>query len=275
MYDFFIAHAGKDKDKAETLRRILSERHEVFLDAKTLQGGDTWNEVLADSLKNSKVILFLLSKNSHNAYYLHEEIARAIQHYRTDKKWYKIVPIYLDGFPNDISDVPYGLYQLHSLDLNQEKTYENICQKVIGYLAEIPSSKEDAVKIKDSLAFKHPLHEFPVGPMVEGHLVPITLIQAFADFVEDTYSLQAIYEANAFRKEADPYESGSILIRKSKLPNPNKNNADEFWLAAFAQARLHGPRMLAALLLTVQDTFFPKEAIDEKYRLLDVLRNFQ
>jgi hypothetical protein len=272
-YDFFIAHAGEDVDNAKKLYDLLIEDYNVFLDKNSLQAGDNWVVALPEALKKSKIIILLLSRNSKKAHYLQEEIARAIELQKNNKDLYKIIPIYMDGFPSDISEIPYGLYQIHSLDFIVEGSYENVCLKLTKYLNLLPENKEESFKIKDKLAFKHILHEYPVGPMVDGSLVPIGLIEAFAEFVDISESLQVIDEANAFRKQADPNENGAITIKKINLPHPSRNSPKEFWLQAFAQARLHGPRMLAALLLSVQDTFFPPEVINAKNKLLNGIKN--
>lgn len=275
MYDFFVAHAGSDTPQALTLHDALHPAHHVFLDKKSLEPGPEWNKALAEALVSSRVIIILLSQNSLGAYYLQEEITRAIQLYRSNRNWYKVVPVYLDGFPEEIKNIPYGLYQLHSIDVIAEGGLTLTAQKLTALLSDSASSDTDMLKLKDKLKLKHVLHDYPVGPMVEGHWVSLGIIEAVAEFVEDSMCLQVIYEANAFRQEADPSEEGSILIRKIKLPNPNRNNAMEFWLAAFTQARLHGPRMLAALLMSVQDSFFPKAAREEKNALLRRLKNYQ
>lgn len=271
-YDFFIAHASKDIDTAIYMYNILAKNHIVFLDKHSLGAGDNWSQILPEALEKSKVIILLLSKDSTNAYYLQEEMLRAIQLNRTKKNWNRLIPVYLDGFPANISDIPYGLYQIHSIDLRDEGSVENICIKIRQYLERSPDSNEDNSKVKEQLSFKHVLHAFPVGPMVDGYLVSTNIIETFAEAIDVSESLQVINQANAFRKSADPFEEGSILIRKIKLPPPAKNTAIEFWLAAFTQARLHGPRMLAALLLTVEDTFFPKQIKEEKNKLLEILK---
>ena len=272
-YDFFIAHAGKDINKAKNIYDLLSEKYKVFLDKESLQLGDNWPKVLSDALEKSKVIILLLSKGSDNAYYLQEEMVRAIQLQRTNSNFYKVVPIYLDGLPNTISEIPYGLYQLHSIDLVAENDVKNVYKKLVQYFDYRPSNESSSYQIKEDLHFSHVLHKFPIGPRVDGSLVPVKLIEEFAETVNVSESLQIIDEANALRKQADPSETGSITIKKINLPHPGNTSPKEFWLTAFVQARLHGPRMLAALLLSVEDTFFSKDGIAIKNKLLKELEN--
>jgi hypothetical protein len=174
------------------LSEQLNQQHSVFLDKEDLRSADNWNQVLPAALANSKGTVVVLSKDSIHSYYLHQEIARAIQHYRNNKNWYRVVPIYLDRFPTSLADIPYCLYQLHSLDLVAEKSFGAVCEKLIKFLQKDPTSTEDAVVAKDALNFQHPLHAFPVGPMVDGHLVPTSLIEAFAEAVDDSLSLQVV-----------------------------------------------------------------------------------
>jgi TIR domain len=273
-YDFFIAYAGNNPEPAHNFYNILSKDYAVFLDSASIQPGDNWTRVIPQALENSRAVLILLSKASGNAYYLGEEVQRAIQLQRQNQNWFKIIPIYLDGFPTDLNQIPYGLYKVQSIDFIKEQgSYQNVCLKLAQYASSPQNSLQDADRLKSQLNFNHVLHQYNIGPMVEGHLIPTSIIEAYAEFIEHQYRLQTIDEANAFRKSADPQETGQITIKKIKLPPPPAPEK-EFWLGAFKEARLHGPRMLAALLLSVDDRFFEKSVITQKKELLEKLKNY-
>src|ERR1035441_5111771 len=108
VWDFFIAHAGPDRDAAHELWKELSSTCRVFLDAESLEYGDDWDLALPEAQRNSRVTVVLVSGRTEKAYYLREEIAAAIAMTREDKDRHRVVPVYLDIPPFDDHDVPYG-----------------------------------------------------------------------------------------------------------------------------------------------------------------------
>ncbi len=116
-WDFFLAHAGEDKAIAEELYAALAAggRARVFLDFKCLKLGDDWAEALAAAQRASRVTAVLVSEKTQRAYYQREEIAAAIDIARHDPGDHRVVPIYLDGQPNDRSSIPFGLRLKHGL----------------------------------------------------------------------------------------------------------------------------------------------------------------
>ncbi len=61
-WDFFIAHAGPDKESAEAIFDKLSPSARVFLDSSCLKLGDDWDIELREAQNNSKVTLVLISE---------------------------------------------------------------------------------------------------------------------------------------------------------------------------------------------------------------------
>jgi hypothetical protein len=119
----------------------------------------------------------------------------------------------------------------------------------------------------------HQLHDFPRGPMVPLHSVKRPLKAAYAEMIDPTEAHAVIGEANALRLEADPGDRTVTIIKLAKVPPPLFSRTTTFWEAAFAEACLHGPRMLAALLLVVSETQFPDEAKEARAKLLKELRS--
>jgi len=115
-YVFFLAHAGPDLEAAKELRNLLVPKVTVFLDHYDLLPGDRWNIELAKHQARSLATVVLLSRHTDPAYYLQEEIAKAIALERQNPGEHRLIPVYLDGAPTDSKAIPYGLQVRHSLD---------------------------------------------------------------------------------------------------------------------------------------------------------------
>lgn len=145
-------------------------------------------------------------------------------------------------------DVPI-LIENYSLNMNSEINEEDIS-----------SSNE------------HYLHQFPRGPMVEGHLVKYEIIKMFAKLVPSGSELMYVNMANSLRLEADNDDKVRV-IEAFNLPSPKFANSLNFWNAAFGQARLNGPRMLVALLNVLPDEQFDERTKNIKNTLIEKLKS--
>jgi hypothetical protein len=116
---FFIAHTGRDTERAKELRNLLHPDVPVFLDACDLQPGDEWDVKLARHQRAALATVAVLSSAVDPAYYLREEIANAITLQRQDPDTHRLIPVYLDGLPRNPMDVPYGLRVRHALDARE------------------------------------------------------------------------------------------------------------------------------------------------------------
>lgn len=115
-YVFFLAHAGSDTKSAKELWGLLQPDLPVFLDACSLSAGDQWDVELPRRQREALATVALLSANTEPAYYLREEIANAIAFQRNEPDKHRLIPVYLDGIPNDPSRIPYGVRVRHALD---------------------------------------------------------------------------------------------------------------------------------------------------------------
>ncbi len=115
MWDIFLAHAGGDKEPARELHALLEPGCRVFLDLRELDAGIDWDRRLAAAQENSRVTAALVSARYTDAWYLQEEVARAINLVRN--KGHRLVPIYLEGW---MESPPYGLARLHGLSVPDE-----------------------------------------------------------------------------------------------------------------------------------------------------------
>jgi hypothetical protein len=75
-WDFFIAHAGPDKEIAEQLYDLLVPSARVFLDSRCLKLGDNWDEELGSAQDRALVTIVLVTDKTDDAYYQREEIAK-------------------------------------------------------------------------------------------------------------------------------------------------------------------------------------------------------
>jgi len=96
-WDFFLAHAGADKEVAELLYDYLSERSRVFLDSHCIGLGDDWDATLAAAQRKSLVTVVLVSTHTDNAYYQREEVATAVALARENPASHRVIPLYVSS----------------------------------------------------------------------------------------------------------------------------------------------------------------------------------
>ena len=93
-YDVFISYSRKD---IEIVNRITQVFEEVgityFVDRKGIGGGLEFPAVLARAIRESKVFLFLASKNSYSSKFTQSEIVYAFN----KKQKEDILPYIIDG----------------------------------------------------------------------------------------------------------------------------------------------------------------------------------
>ena len=130
MWDIFLAHAGGDRQPAEELHGLLAQRCRVYLDRRELDAGVGWDRQLTAAQNNSRVSVALISESYPDAWYLQEEIARAINLVRT--RSHRLVPVYLDGW---MQDPPYGLARLHGLSVPEEGGLAPVAEHLLDLLA--------------------------------------------------------------------------------------------------------------------------------------------
>jgi hypothetical protein len=115
-WDLFLAHAGDDTAPAEELYTRLAGKRRVFLDKHCVRLGDDWDLAIARAQQAARVTVVLVSARYPRAYYLREEIAAAIAMARKDSEAYRVVPVFLDGWPAEPSGIPYGLLLKNGVD---------------------------------------------------------------------------------------------------------------------------------------------------------------
>jgi len=93
-YDVFISYSRKDTEVADKICSALdSAGLTYFIDRQGIGGGMEFPAVLAKAIKESKVFLFLASKNSYDSKFTQSEIVYAFN----KKQKQDIIPYIIDG----------------------------------------------------------------------------------------------------------------------------------------------------------------------------------
>lgn len=75
MYDVFISYSRKDSKIADRICSELKKNNiTYFIDRKGIAGGLEFPEIIVDAIENSKVFLFIGSKNSYASRYVINEV---------------------------------------------------------------------------------------------------------------------------------------------------------------------------------------------------------
>ena len=268
-WDIFLAHSSHDTATARTLYDSLSSTLRVFLDVCSLEPGGDWDIEIPRAQRESRATVILLSSASQRAYYAREEVARGIALARADPTRHEVFPVYLEGAPSgDIA--PYGLLLKQSLTCERDGGLSGVAEKLRNILASV--KELDQPSVVQAATAECVLCRYPRGPMVPPFKVKRAIKEAFADLIPPARAMTTVEDAIALRLEADPYDSEVTYIRRRDLIPPETVSPMTFWNAAFTEACLHGPRMLAALLMSVDERMFPEEALNDRKALL---RNLQ
>jgi len=120
---------------------------------------------------------------------------------------------------------------------------------------------------------EHPLLEYPIGPAISAFRIPPILIETYAKLTPSSQAVTELSKAIAYRIEANPDDPEVTYPEPIYLPPPEFTAPISYWHALFANAGLHGPRMLAALLLSKPDTQFTTEAKRVRQTFLNYLKH--
>lgn len=93
-YDVFLSYSRKDTEIADKICQAFNRAGiSYFIDRQGIGGGMEFPTVLAKAIKESKVFLFLASKNSYNSKFTQSEIVYAFN----KKQKQDILPYIIDG----------------------------------------------------------------------------------------------------------------------------------------------------------------------------------
>jgi len=268
-WDFFIAHAHKDKEVALELHdHILKNNCTAFLDQTAIELGSYWDQEIPKAQQQSLVTIALISGNVREAHFARDEIQTAIGLARANPSFHKVIPVYLDDSLQESPDIVYGLRLIQGINLSSVGSIEKLASLLCRNTVKL-TSKIEATAYK---LIQHILLSYPTGPLVEPQDIPRVIIEMYARLIKESEAKLVVTEANVFRREANP--ETPFIIPLHKIPSPEKIPAFNFWMEVFDYARLQGPRMLAALLLTIPDDQFDVKAKNARIKLLDKLKNY-
>lgn len=154
-----------------------------------------------------------------------------------------------------ISEMPLPLLSLEMLEINDTALGGDVLI---------------SVNTTDHKIENYCLADFSVGPMVK-HYSVLNLARAYADCFDFSEAKALIGKINDARLRANKDDPNVGQIRRGKLPEAAVVGLENFWLEVFDQAALHGPRMLASVLLSVDHPQLSILARQERRELLQSL----
>lgn len=122
----------------------------------------------------------------------------------------------------------------------------------------------------------HELRKYPIGPAMPPTEVAArlsTFIAKCVTMISRQESKNAVARANQMRLECGPDSGMKGLIDIAHLCDPDRN-LYQFWFDAFMIATSKSPRMLAALLISIDDEAFTAAERAEKSDILKRLQHF-
>jgi hypothetical protein len=126
--NFFIAYASPDRATADRLYELLARESTVFLDHRSLQLGDDWDQELSSAQQRADVTVVLVSDHTEEGFYQREEIAAAIEMARRGS--HRVVPVWLTGEAQR-GNVPYGLRVKYGLQVSDPGELEDVARQLL------------------------------------------------------------------------------------------------------------------------------------------------
>lgn len=274
-YDFFIAYPRQKEAIAEELYAALVENDsQVFFDKKHSNPGLQFGPELIAQQESSLITVAIITKETNTAFFQTEEIFRAQALQRKNADQHRVIPIYFESSPHDLSSVPYGLSQVYHMFL--DNNLQGVVSELIGLAWEMQNAESTlpTSSIEKFADLKHPLEAYPVGPFVPKHYIPRSLVYSFMSAIKPIEATDVVGQANRAIDDLKTNDQFKPEIRIGALPPPLTNSAVYFWFETFYEAASKGPRMLASLVLTVPDDLFTPQAKQERKELLTKLLNY-
>jgi hypothetical protein len=272
-WDVFIAYPNGSWNDAESLFTALQPDLSVFLDKKSLQTGTQYDLAIPEAQRSSRMTVVLVNATYLAAFYARAEAAAAIALSRTAPGAHMVVPIYMNGLPK-AHETPYGFQLLQSLDFQKELGWEAIAQKLRGML-NLPANHGQPQAITEQTPADPKVAlilRLPIGPRFEMLRVRPNIIDEYARAARGDTAASVVNEAAYLQISANPE---ATYILPYNLPDPHDVAALTYWRSAFAEACLHGPRMVGALLLALDDNMFPAGVQSERQQLLATLARWK
>jgi len=138
-WDFFLAHAGSDRDSAEELYELMASHCRVFLDSKCLLPGDDWDLELPKAQRSARITVALISVDTEGAHYERDEIAAAVAMARANGNLHRVVPVFLGGGLPTTDQIPVGLRTKHGIGLGADGM-TGVAHRLIQLLSQLDGS---------------------------------------------------------------------------------------------------------------------------------------
>jgi hypothetical protein len=131
-HDFFISHASGDGVLAENLYDLLRPHACVFLDTRSLLPGVNWHRTIAEAIDTARVVVFLISAKSQDAYFQQEEVLRAVENGRADPSL-RLVPVFVDNIERSLR-LPLGLASRQAIRLSNAEGLPGLAKQLLDLL---------------------------------------------------------------------------------------------------------------------------------------------
>ena len=119
-WDVFLSYASPDRPQAHWLYDALTALGlRVFFDQESLAPGDDWHQNLTDHIRRSSVGVGLISEHTSDAHYQRAELIEILKQRR------RLMPVRLADV-----DLPFGLGQLHAVDLFDPTDVPSIARRI-------------------------------------------------------------------------------------------------------------------------------------------------
>jgi TIR domain len=170
-WDFFLAHVGADSQTAVALYEALSQKARVFLDERSMLPGDPWTRMLPAVLRQSRIIVVLVSPHTRTAWYQDSEIRIALDLLRDYPDRYRVIAMMLDeAAPIHRSDLPYGLEQTVPLSFATCGSLQKVVQRLPDTLnsdeGSLSGGEAESISLIDGVtAFVGEADKGPTWPM--------------------------------------------------------------------------------------------------------------
>ncbi|MVM33997.1 TIR domain-containing protein [Spirosoma sp. HMF4905] len=269
----FISYAHSDEEYKVNIEKQLStlkRNNEIELwNDRMINAGKEWDKEIKKELLEADIILLLISADFLASDYCNDiEVRIALE--KHELKQAIIIPIIIRAC--DWNAAPFGKIQALPKNAKPIKNWPDVDEAYLDVIRGIRNILFHKTQIE--ISSTHILHEFPTYPMVDAVDVPKNIIDNISKTIPINEAETWINEANRFRKKADPDDPKTTIIELHTLQSVYQLSSSDYWAKVIGQARLHGPRMLAALLLTVPDSGFTTSAKEDKDELLQRLKQY-
>lgn len=140
MPDVFISYSTQDQLLADFVyRHLKAEGVDAFMSAASLQPGQLWTDEIRNSLRNSKTVVLLASRDACESAYVLQEVGGA---FFSEGK--TIIPIIWDINPENL---PGWMGQYHALDLRKMPDESGLGDALSNIANRIKSDKVKAFAV--------------------------------------------------------------------------------------------------------------------------------